>query len=155
MTNLEAAIQVLKEAGGPLHCRQITKRALERGFIEPHGKTPAATMAAAFYGHVKQAPGKDEPPMVNGVGGDLVESGLRTALYSTGLIACDGEQIRLAESGDSLRKSRDRSELLGYSTASGSSGRRRTRWASASMAHDLRRCRESLQGRAGARTRGD
>lgn len=68
MTNFEAAIQVLKEAGGPLHYREITERALERGLIEPHGKTPEATMAAALYGHVKQAAEKDAPPVLNGVG---------------------------------------------------------------------------------------
>ena len=37
ITYLEAAITVLKEAGGPLHYRQITERALAAQLIEPRG----------------------------------------------------------------------------------------------------------------------
>jgi hypothetical protein len=39
------AYQILKEAGKPLHSKEITKRALERGLVS-EGKTPEATMNA-------------------------------------------------------------------------------------------------------------
>jgi hypothetical protein len=39
------AYQILKEAGKPLHSKEITKRALERGLVTD-GKTPEATMNA-------------------------------------------------------------------------------------------------------------
>lgn len=41
-----AAIKVLKEEGKPLHSKEITKKALEKGLIETSGETPEATMNA-------------------------------------------------------------------------------------------------------------
>ncbi|MBN1599041.1 MAG: winged helix-turn-helix domain-containing protein [Bacteroidales bacterium] len=41
-----AAIEILKEAGEPLHYKEITKRALEKGILESEGKTPDASMNA-------------------------------------------------------------------------------------------------------------
>lgn len=38
--------QILKEAGKPLHYKEITKIALERGWLKTAGKTPEATMNA-------------------------------------------------------------------------------------------------------------
>jgi restriction system protein len=46
MTFLEAAWHILNEAGEPLHYREITSRALERGLVETMGETPARTMNA-------------------------------------------------------------------------------------------------------------
>jgi len=43
---LKAAYEVLLEAGGPLHYREITKRVLEKGLWKTSGKTPAATINA-------------------------------------------------------------------------------------------------------------
>ena len=42
----EIAYQILKEAGKPLHSKEITKIALERGLLKTAGKTPMATMNA-------------------------------------------------------------------------------------------------------------
>ena len=42
----EAAIQVLRDAGVPLHAVEITGRILERRLWETSGKTPAATIEA-------------------------------------------------------------------------------------------------------------
>lgn len=42
----EAAYQILKEAGKPIHSKEITKIALERGWLKTAGKTPDATMNA-------------------------------------------------------------------------------------------------------------
>jgi hypothetical protein len=49
MTFYEAALQVLKSSSEPLTSQEITKRALERGLVVSHGKTPEATMAAGLY----------------------------------------------------------------------------------------------------------
>lgn len=40
------AIQILKESGEPLHYRDITKKAQEKGLLTTDGKTPWATMNA-------------------------------------------------------------------------------------------------------------
>lgn len=42
----EIAFQILKEFGKPLHSKQITRIALERGWLKTAGKTPEATMNA-------------------------------------------------------------------------------------------------------------
>jgi hypothetical protein len=46
---LEAAIAVLSAARQPLTVTEITKLAIERGFLVTSGKTPRATMSAALY----------------------------------------------------------------------------------------------------------
>ena len=46
MTFLEAAWQVLNQAGEPLHYREITSRAIEQSLVDTEGKTPARTMNA-------------------------------------------------------------------------------------------------------------
>src|SRR3989338_1614190 len=42
----ELAYQILKEAGKPLHSKEITKIAVEHGWLKTAGKTPHATMNA-------------------------------------------------------------------------------------------------------------
>ncbi len=42
----DIAYQILKEAGKPLHSKEITKIALKRGWLKTSGKTPEATMNA-------------------------------------------------------------------------------------------------------------
>lgn len=54
MTYLEAAYQILKQAGEPLHYREITERALAQSLIAPTGLTPDATMASRLYIDTKQ-----------------------------------------------------------------------------------------------------
>ena len=46
MSAREAAIQVLKEAGEPLHSEEITRRILSQGLWVTSGKTPGATVEA-------------------------------------------------------------------------------------------------------------
>ena len=45
---LEAAVRVLREAGTPLNCGDMVKTALEKGYWQTGGKTPAATVYAAI-----------------------------------------------------------------------------------------------------------
>ena len=42
----ESAYEILKEAGKPLHSKEITQRVLKKGLISTEGKTPEATMSA-------------------------------------------------------------------------------------------------------------
>lgn len=42
----DIAYEILKEVGKPLHSKEITRRALERGWLKTAGKTPEATMNA-------------------------------------------------------------------------------------------------------------
>ncbi len=53
MSVQDAAIQVLKEAGGPLHASEIAKRILEAGLWKTDGKTPEATVSARLYSDIK------------------------------------------------------------------------------------------------------
>jgi restriction system protein len=50
----DAAEQVLRDAGSPLHAREITERILTRKLWEPQGKTPAATVSARLYSNIKK-----------------------------------------------------------------------------------------------------
>ncbi len=47
-----AAIKVLKEAGTPLHTKEITRIALEKGYLVTDGKTPEASMSAQLVTEV-------------------------------------------------------------------------------------------------------
>ena len=42
----DIAYQILEEAGKPLHSKEITEIALQRGWLKTAGKTPEATMNA-------------------------------------------------------------------------------------------------------------
>jgi len=55
MTFLDAACEILKQAGQPLHYREIARRTLEQGLIESKGKTPWATMNAQLAVNIKRA----------------------------------------------------------------------------------------------------
>jgi len=54
----EAAALVLKEAGSPLHAREIAKRILARNLWKTAGKTPHQTVAARLYMDIKQNGGR-------------------------------------------------------------------------------------------------
>ena len=45
-SGLDAAVMVLREAGEPMRCGEIVKRALEKGIWQTNGKTPASTIYA-------------------------------------------------------------------------------------------------------------
>jgi hypothetical protein len=47
-SGLDAAVEVLREAGTPLNCGEMVKQMLERGLWATGGKTPAATIYAAI-----------------------------------------------------------------------------------------------------------
>ena len=50
----DAAAQILKDAGGPLHTKEISKRIIEAGLWTTKGKTPEATVGACLYSDIKK-----------------------------------------------------------------------------------------------------
>jgi len=54
MSGLEAAYRVLSETGIPMNARQICEMALEKGYWEPQGATPDATMSSAILTEMKK-----------------------------------------------------------------------------------------------------
>lgn len=53
---LDAAVVVLRDVGWPLTDHEITNEALQRGLINPRGKTPRATMSARLYIEARDNP---------------------------------------------------------------------------------------------------
>jgi len=53
MGGLDAAAKVLGEAGEALNCREITKRAFEKGYWSSDGKTPHATVYSAILREIQ------------------------------------------------------------------------------------------------------
>ena len=58
LSGLDAAAQVLREAGEPMNAQDLIARILERGLWKTEGKTPAATIYAAMIREIK-AKGSD------------------------------------------------------------------------------------------------
>jgi hypothetical protein len=56
MSFLTAGIAVLRETGREMTAQEILQLALSRGLVSTTGKTPAATMTAQLYVHVRDHP---------------------------------------------------------------------------------------------------
>ena len=111
MSVQSAAIQVLKEAGKPLHATEITERILKADLWKSDGKTPEATISAQLYTDIKK--NGDKSPFIK-VGPQtfaLRESGLgsvqtpgeeapRPSPASSGFSFTDCAQKVLEEFGD-------------------------------------------------------
>lgn len=54
MSGLDAAAKVLAEAGGPLNCKAMVERAIEKGYWKTGGKTPSATVYAAILREIRK-----------------------------------------------------------------------------------------------------
>lgn len=54
MTFLDAAYEILKQAGRPLHYTDIAARALAAGLLDTRGQTPEATMGSRLYVDTKR-----------------------------------------------------------------------------------------------------
>lgn len=54
MKLIDAIIKILAEAQAPLHIQEITKRLLNDGLWQTSGKTPADTVGAKIYTHIKK-----------------------------------------------------------------------------------------------------
>src|SRR5215467_1668558 len=58
MTFTEAALEVLRTAGEPLHYKKITELAIERNLLSHVGKTPEVTMSSRLATLVKKDRGQ-------------------------------------------------------------------------------------------------
>lgn len=54
MSIQDAIKQILKEAGKPLHAKEITEQIIEAGLWSTDGKTPEATVSARLYSDIKK-----------------------------------------------------------------------------------------------------
>jgi hypothetical protein len=50
---LSSALRVLEEAGTPLHCQEMVKQMLEKGYWKTDGKTPSSTIYSAIVREIK------------------------------------------------------------------------------------------------------
>ena len=57
MTFLEAALDILKREGRPLHFKELTERAMTKKLLTFVGRTPEVTMQTQLTTAVKKAPG--------------------------------------------------------------------------------------------------
>jgi len=57
MTFLEAALDILKREGRPLHFKELTERAMTKKLLTFVGRTPEVTMQTQLTAAVKKAPG--------------------------------------------------------------------------------------------------
>jgi restriction system protein len=55
MTFLDAAYEILKQTGAPLHYAKIANRALAAGMLDTRGQTPDATMGSRLYVDTKRS----------------------------------------------------------------------------------------------------
>src|SRR5215510_8892923 len=57
MTFTEAALEILKREGKPLHFKELTERAMNKKLLTFVGRTPEVTMQTQLTAAVKKAPG--------------------------------------------------------------------------------------------------
>src|SRR5438445_709051 len=57
MTFLEAALEILRREGRPLHYKDLTERAMGKKLLTFVGRTPEVTMQTQLTAAVKKAPG--------------------------------------------------------------------------------------------------
>src|SRR5689334_3172835 len=57
MTFLEAALEILRREGRPLHYKELTERAMGKKLLTFVGRTPEVTMQTQLTAAVKKAPG--------------------------------------------------------------------------------------------------
>ncbi|NPV58931.1 MAG: hypothetical protein HPY75_04620 [Actinobacteria bacterium] len=69
MTFFEAAKKVLEESGGkPMHYKDITRTAMEKGYLESSGLTPEQTLAAQLYTYIRRTAAAGKTPEISLIG---------------------------------------------------------------------------------------
>lgn len=97
MTFFEAALEVLREAGGgPLHYREIAKLAIASEYIKPSGRTPEATLGAQLYTHIKKAETAGREPKVRQIGRGQFALSKKTKIGPLKRIEESNDQVRSA-----------------------------------------------------------
>ena len=116
MTFLEAALEVLKREGKPLHYKDLTERAMGKKLLTFVGRTPEVTMQTQLTAAVKKAPGSPFVRVKPGVFGLLrypemppeVEEPKARASASASAAAAEGGADGKARSEDARRRRRRR-----------------------------------------------
>ncbi|HUV79585.1 MAG TPA: restriction endonuclease [Candidatus Bathyarchaeia archaeon] len=104
MTIFEAALQVLRESdGGPLHFREITKRAIDSGYTKLSGQTPDASFGAALYAHIKRAKASGQEPTIRQIGSGQFALSKKTEIGALKLIKESNAKVR-SELFDRIRE---------------------------------------------------
>ena len=110
MTFLEAALEILKREGRPLHFKELTERAMGKKLLTFVGRTPEVTMQTQLTAAIKKAPGN---PFVR------VKPGVFGLLRYPELTAAEREADRLAEEAARAEKSGGRGERGGRDSKGG------------------------------------
>jgi len=110
MTFTEAALEVLRTAGEPLHYKKITELAIERNLLSHVGKTPEVTMSSRLAMMVKKDRG--QAPIIKVKPGVFAirESALQGATLSPEALAAISEvegieEPKVAGSGEAVSTS--------------------------------------------------
>lgn len=74
---LDASLEILREAGEPLHAKEIAKRILAKKIWSTDGQTPHATVSARLYADIKKK-GDTSP---------VVQTGPQTFGLRSGVVA--------------------------------------------------------------------
>lgn len=93
-----AAYRVLKESSGPLHYREITQFALEKGYLETEGATPEASLNAQISVDIK-VKGKKSPFIRTSPGHYSVNSTYENTLESESATEIDEEDEKVKIEG--------------------------------------------------------
>ena len=78
----------------PMHYREITKRAIEQGWLTTKGKTPEATMYAVILTEIKRQQERGEQPRFRQMGNGLVALNKWTRRGLTASIDLHNERVR-------------------------------------------------------------
>ena len=142
MTFLEAALEILRHEGKPLHYKELTERSLGKKLLTFVGRTPEVTMQTQLTAAVKKAPGNPFVRVKPGIFGLLrypeVTAEERAAYAKADAPAApapskspDGERGGRGRDGAAGRE-RDRGERRGRrpgpGTRAAEAGSRRSRW---------------------------
>src|SRR5689334_24337390 len=125
MTFLEAALEILRHEGKPLHYKELTEHALGKKLLTFVGRTPEVTMQTQLTAAVKKAPGNPFVRVKPGIFGLLrypeVTAEERAAYAKADAPAAANGAAR--EGGRERDRERDRGEEAGRE--GGRRGRRR------------------------------
>ena len=129
MTFLEAALEILRNEGKPLHYKELTERAVGKKLLTFVGRTPEVMMQTQLTAAVKKAPGNPFVRVKPGIFGLLrypeVSAAEREAYAKAG--ASGGGVNGAVEGGREEGRGRDRDEGRGRDRDGGGRGRDRGR----------------------------
>src|SRR4051812_26082098 len=119
MTFLEAALDILKREGRPLHFKELTERAMTKKLLTFVGRTPEVTMQTQLTAAVKKAPGSPFVRVKPGVFGLLrypelppepvaVKAEAKTEAKTEGKARAARDEAAPAPGGDAAERGRRR-----------------------------------------------